>query len=167
MRLKIIFSIVIVSLLSGCMATSSNKINTAIKKNVKEGTAGVIYICRPSSIIRFAETPSLYINDVEKQNISNGTFVSEELNLGDKFLIGTKANPILFRMKDEEILKGNAKESLSRYVVLEGLANWTQGISVLLGGAIGAAVNSELQDTASSNWKISLLEKDAFLKKCN
>ena len=166
MRLKIIFSILIVTLFSGCMTSSSNKINTALKQTAKEGSAGVIYICRPSSIIRFAETPSLYVNEVEKQNISNGTLVSEELNLGDTFLIGTKANPILFRMKDEEILKGNAKENITRYIVLEGLTNWTQGISVFLGGAIGAAVNSELQDTASSNWKISLLEKDAFFKKC-
>ena len=166
MRLKIIFSILIVTLFSGCLTSSSNNINTAIKQSVKEGTAGIIYICRPSSMIRFAETPSLYVNDVERQNISNGTLVSEALNIGDKFLIGTKANPILFRMKDEEILKGDAKENLSRYVVLEGLTNWTQGISVFLGGAIGAAVNSELQDTASSNWKISLLEKDAFFKNC-
>ena len=70
-------------------------------------------------------------------------------------------------MKDEEILKGDAKENVTRYFILEGLTNLSQGVSVLLGGSIGASINSELQDTASSNWKLSLLEKEDFYKKCN
>ena len=77
---------------SGCMTSSSDRIQTAINQKVKQGTAGAIYVCRPSSIIRFAETPNLYINQVEKKNISNGTIVSEILDIGDRFVIGTKAN---------------------------------------------------------------------------
>ncbi len=70
-------------------------------------------------------------------------------------------------MKDEEILKGSANTELNRYFILEAQSNWQHEISVLLGGSIGASINSELQDTASSNWKVSVLNKYNFSKRCN
>jgi hypothetical protein len=165
MRKFSIYTFLACGLLAGCGGGSITKMPVT-NSTVTNSDGGSINICRPSSVVRFGETPSLFINDKNVAEISNGTSVSVPIGLGETYEVGTKANPLLFRMSDETLLKGKATNASDRFIIIEGLANLSQGISVLLGGAVGASINSELEDTGTANWSVKIVDKSDFPSDC-
>ena len=152
-------------LLAGCGGASVTEMPVT-NSTVTNGDGGSLNICRPSSVVRFAETPTLFVNGKNVAEISNGTSVSVAIGLGETYEVGTKANPLLFRMSDETLIKGTTTYVADRFIIIEALANLSQGISVLLGGAVGASINSELEDTETANWSAKIVDKSDFLSDC-
>jgi hypothetical protein len=148
-------------------AQSGNLVTTTSENNSLSSTGAQfeLNICRKKSIVRFAEAPDLYIDDMKVAEISNGTKVVHRLNQKNTFALKTKANPLLYRFKGETLIKGSAVETL--FLVVRAERNLTQGITVFFGGAIAEATRQGIQVGESKNWTISIVTPNEFAERCN
>jgi hypothetical protein len=53
-----------------------------------------------------------------------------------------------------------------RYFIVKGKPNYSQGLSVLAAGGIGAYELDKTQDTGKENWDITSVPKTEFLSLC-
>ena len=151
-------------LLAGCGGGSITKMPVT-NSTVTNGDGGSLNICRPGSVVRFAETPTLFVNGKNVAEISNGTSVSVPIGLGETYEVGTKANPLLFRMSDETLIKGTTTYVADRFIIIEALADISAGITALFLG-VDAAIKNELEDTETANWSAKIVDKSDFLSDC-
>ena len=126
----------------------------------------VLNICRVKSIIRMAEAPDLYVNDAKIGELSNGVRLTHSLKTNDSYTVKTTASPLLFRFKDELLIKGRMPAE-PIYVVIKAERNMAQGLSVFFGGAIAESIRQSTEVGDTKNWTTSLVTHDEFLSKCN
>ena len=70
-------------LLAACMSQPPSKI-----EKPTSGSGGTISYCRPSSIMRIAESPSLYVNGIEVATVRNKSRGTVPISLGQEYLFG-------------------------------------------------------------------------------
>lgn len=120
-------------------------------------------ICRPKSVVRFAESPDVYINGVKVGEVANGSGQSTLVREGDTFSLKTSASPLLFRFTDEELITGKIG-AIPIFLVVEGRANVSQGMSVLFGGAIAESTRQNLRGGNTGNWLIKVVDESEYYK---
>lgn len=126
----------------------------------------VLNICRVKSIIRMAEAPDLYVNDAKIGELSNGVRLTHNVKTNDSYTVKTTASPLLFRFKDELLVKGRVPAE-SIYVVIKAERNMAQGLSVFFGGAIAESIRQSTEIGETKNWTTSLVTENEFIGKCN
>jgi len=171
--MKMYFSgIIAVSLLTGCMGSNPNQLSPKLS-TVSSGTAGTISYCRPKSVMRMAETVEIYINGEKSEldgrlaaKVKNGSSGSVAINLNENFAFGLKSSLLFMRTSEQIAFSDTATNKSDRYFIVKGKANTAQGVSILLGGAIGAAILDENQDTGKANWDVTSVSKSQFKSSC-
>lgn len=126
----------------------------------------VLNICRVKSIIRMAEAPDLYVNDVKIGELSNGVRLTHSVKTNDSYTVKTTASPLLFRFKDELLVKGHIPAE-PIYVVVKAERNIAQGFSVLFGGAIAESIRQGTEIGDTKNWTTSLVTESEYSSRCN
>lgn len=126
----------------------------------------VLNICRVKSIIRMAEAPDLYVNDVKIGELSNGVRLSHSVKTNDSYTVKTTASPLLFRFKDELLIKGRMPAE-PVYVVIKAERNMAQGLSVFFGGAIAESIRQSTEVGDTKNWTTSLVTQSEFAGRCD
>lgn len=120
-------------------------------------------ICRPKSLVRFAESPDVYVNEAKVGEVANGSAQSTLVYEGDSFSLKTSASPLLFRFTDEELITGRVG-AIPMFLVVEGRATVSQGISVLFGGAIAESTRQSLRGGNTGNWSIKVVDESEYYK---
>ena len=135
--------------------------------SVSPGSAGTISYCRPSSIIRVAESPTLYVESEPVAQVKNGSIGTVPVALGQNFYFGLKPSALFMRATEQVAYEGTAEKLKARYFIVSGKANMKQGLAILGGGIIGAAELDKRQNTGLENWEIREVSKQAFESECN
>ena len=164
--------ILLISLLTGCMGSNPNQLTPKFS-TVSNGTAGTISYCRPKSVMRMAETVEIYISGKKAElngqlaaKIKNGNRGSVAIDLNENFAFGLKQSLFFMRSSDQIAFSDKATSKKDRYFIVKGKPNYIQGISVLIGGAIGAVALDETQDTGTANWDVTSVTKSKFESSC-
>lgn len=126
----------------------------------------VLNICRVKSIIRMAEAPDLYVNDAKIGELSNGVKLTHTVKTNDSYTVKTTASPLLFRFKDELLVKGRMPAE-PIYVVIKAERNMAQGLSVFFGGAIAESIRQSTEIGETKNWTTSFVTGNEFIGRCN
>ena len=163
MRL-ILLSMLSVFTLTACGASQTARNEAPL---VSPGSAGTISYCRPSSIIRVAESPTLYVENTPIAQVKNGSIGTVPIALGQNFRFGLKPSALFMRVKEQIAYEGTAEKLQDRFFVVSGKANVKQGLAILGGGIIGAAELDKRQNTGLENWEIVEVSKQVFDTECN
>ncbi|WP_295550151.1 hypothetical protein [Limnohabitans sp. Rim8] len=126
----------------------------------------VLNICRVKSIIRMAEAPDLYVNDAKIGELSNGVRLTHSVKTNDSYTVKTTASPLLFRFKDELLVKGRMP-SEPIYAVIKAERNLAQGLSVFFGGAIAESIRQSTEVGDTKNWTTSFVTQSEFAGRCD
>ena len=177
--MKYVFtSALLLSLLTGCM-TSTNSETATDTSSISEfvsvlgGSGGTINYCRPKSIMRSVETVEIYTDgDLNKLNgqlsakIKNGSSGSIPIDLNNHFSFGLKPSMIFMRYSDQIAFSESASSKKDRYFIVKGKPNYSQGLSVLAAGGMGAYELDKTQDTGKANWDVSRVTRAEFMSSC-
>ena len=163
MRL-ILFLLLSVFTLTACGGLQTTKSEAPL---VSPGSAGTISYCRPSSIMRVAEYPTLYVENAPVAQVKNGSIGTVPIALGQNFYFGLKPSALFMRVTEQVAYEGTAEKLKARYFIVSGKANMKQGLAILGGGIIGAAELDKRQNTGLENWEIREVSKQAFESECN
>ncbi len=144
-------------------ATQSTNVSTEITHTE---ASVVLNICRVKSIIRMAEAPDLYVNDAKIGELSNGVRLTHSVKINDSYTVKTTASPLLFRFKDELLVKGRMPTE-PIYVVIKAERNMAQGLSVFFGGAIAESIRQSTEVGDTKNWTTSLVSQSEYSSKCD
>ena len=147
---------------TGCM-NSAPRTDTGTQV---EGSGGTISFCRPSSIMRIAEAPNLYVDGEIVAVVRNNSRGSVPIDLNQNFRFGLEPSALFMRVSDQTAFEGVAARKEDRYFIISGMANVDQGLAILAGGIIGAAEMDRQQDTGKANWDITAVSQSAFLEVC-
>ena len=171
-------SVLLFLLLAGCMtspdieATPSTNSTTNFT-SVSGGSGGTINYCRPKSIMRSVEAVEIYIGgDLNKLNgklsakIKNGSSGSIPIDLNNQFSFGLKPSMIFMRYSDQIAFSDSASSKKDRYFIVKGKPNYSQGLSVLAAGGMGAYELDKTQDTGKANWDVSRVTRAEFMSSC-
>jgi len=126
----------------------------------------IINICRPEKYFKLGTNPDFFIDDKVVSEIKAGSSISYKLELGKAFKLASKSNMLMFRFKEEVILQGASKNGGELFFMLEGKHNLLGGLSIVLGGAIVAAVQQNYETKESPNWTIANVTESAYKEKC-
>ena len=156
------------SILFTCALAACGSSHTAIDETlvVSPGTAGTISYCRPSSIMRVAEYPTLYVENTPVAQVKNGSIGTVPIALGQNFRFGLKPSALFMRVTEQVAYEGTAEKLKDRFFVVSGKANMKQGLAILGGGIIGAAELDKQQNTGLENWEVREVSKQAFGSEC-
>lgn len=157
-------SILLTFALAACGSSHTTIDDTPV---VTPGSAGTISYCRPSSIMRVAEYPTLYVENTPVAQVKNGSIGTVPIALGQNFRFGLKPSALFMRVTEQIAYKGTAEKLKDRFFVVSGKANVKQGLAILGGGIIGAAELDKRQNTGIENWEIREVSKQAFDSECN
>lgn len=157
------------SMLACCVAVSGCMHSAPPSDNVTriEGSGGTISFCRPSSIIRIAEAPNLYVDGEVVAVVKNNSRGSVPIDLNQNFRFGLDPSALFMRVSEQTAFEGVAARKEDRYFVISGKSNLDQGIAILIGGIAGAAAMDKRQDTGKANWGVSEVSQATFLETCN
>ena len=165
-------SLLTVSLLTGCMGSTPNQLSPKLSE-VSSGTAGTISYCRPTSVMRLAETVEIYIGGDKSQlngrlvaKIKNGSSGRVAINSDENFAFGLKSSLLFMRTSEQIAFSETATSKRDRYFIVKGKPNYGQGAAILLGGVIGAAA-VETEDTGKLNWDVANVTESQFESSCN
>ena len=148
--------------------TEANSKESGSAEKIKASSAEIqheLNICRSKSVIRFAEAPDLYIDDMKVAEVSNGTHIVHRVNPNATFSLKTKANPFLYRFKDELLVRGTLIEPM--FIVVKAERNLSQGLTLFFGGAIAEATRQSIEVGESKNWTTSIVSLNEFVERCN
>ena len=162
MRL-ILFLLLSVFALTACGGLQTTKSEAPL---VSPGSAGTISYCRPSSIMRVAEYPTLYVENAPVAQVKNGSIGTVPIALGQNFYFGLKPSALFMRVTEQVAYEGTAEKLKDRFFVVSGKANVKQGIAILGGGIIGAAELEKRQNTGTENWEVREVNKQTFDSEC-
>ncbi len=85
---------------------------------------------------------------------------------GDEYVLSLKSNPFVYRFKDETLLKDKAGNK-KRFYILKGLSNVSQGISVMLGGAVAESARQSISENESSgSWQLDEVDQKQYQLQC-
>ena len=164
-------SLLTVSLLAGCMGSTPNQLSPKLSE-VSSGTAGTISYCRPTSVMRLADTVEIYIGGDKSQlngqlaaKIKNGSSGRVAINSNENFSFGLKSSLLFMRSSEQIAFSDAAMSKKDRYFIVKGKPNYGQGAAILLGGVFGAAA-VETEDTGKSNWSVTSVTKSEFETTC-
>ena len=146
-------------LLSSCMGSNSNQLSSKNPTTIG-GTAGTINYCRPTSVMRLAETVEIYIGGDKSQ--LNGQLAAKIKNGSS----GLKSSLLFMRSSEQIAFSDTAMSKKDRYFIVKGKPNYGQGAAILLRGAIGAAA-VETEDTGKLNWDVANVTESQFESSCN
>lgn len=159
-------------LLSSCMGSNSNQLSSKNPTTIG-GTAGTINYCRPTSVMRLAETVEIYIGGDKSQlngqlaaKIKNGSSGRVAINSNENFSFGLKSSLLFMRSSEQIAFSDTAMSKKDRYFIVKGKPNYGQGAAILLRGAIGAAA-VETEDTGKLNWDVANVTESQFESSCN
>jgi len=159
----ILLSMLSVSTLTACGASQTARNEAPL---VSSGSAGTISYCRPSSIIRVAESPTLYVESEPVAQVKNGSIGTVPIAIGQNFRFGLKPSALFMRVTEQVAYEGTAEKLKDRFFVVSGKANVKQGIAILGGGIIGAAELDKRQNTGTENWEVREVNKQTFDFEC-
>lgn len=131
-----------------------------------EGSGGTVSFCRPSSIMRIAEAPNLYVDGEIVAVVRNNSRGSVPIDLNQDFRFGLEPSALFMRVSDQTAFEGVAARKEDRYFIISGMANVDQGLAILAGGIIGATAMDKRQDTGKANWDVSEVSQSAFFEVC-
>ena len=158
---KYILVIISSVLLSACMSQPPSKI-----EKPTSGSGGTISYCRPPSIMRIAEAPSLYVNGIEVATVRNKSRGTVPIDLGQDYRFGLEPSAFFMRVSNQTAYQNTASRKEDRYFIVSGKANIEQGLAVLAGGIIGAAEIDKHQDTGKANWEVTPVSQSSFSVAC-
>lgn len=172
MKLKITFMISAL-LLSGCFGSNDRQPNLSKDTILNSGTGGSINYCRPSSVMRIAETVEIYINGDNSElngdlaaKVKNGNQGSLAIDINKNFTFGLKPRLLYMRPTTQIAFSGNATSKKDRYFIIQGKPNYAQGTAIFLGGIIGATELDKRQESGQANWEIASVSKSEFDDTC-
>jgi len=172
MKLKITFMISAL-LLSGCFGSNDRQLNVLKDTILNSGTGGSINYCRPSSVMRIAETVEIYINGENSElngdlaaKVKNGNQGSLAIDINKNFTFGLKPSLLYMRPTTQIAFSGNATSKKDRYFIIQGKPNYAQGTAIFLGGIIGATELDKRQESGQANWEIASVSKSEFDDTC-
>ncbi len=148
---------------TGCM--NSESVSNSVER--VDGSGGTINFCRPSSIMRIAEAPNLYVDGEILAVVRNNSRGSVPIDLNQNFRFGLEPSALFMRVSDQTAFEGVATRKKDRYFIIHGKSNIDQGIAILAGGIIGAAAIDKQQDTGKANWGVSVVSQSGFFKACS
>ncbi|NQV93976.1 MAG: hypothetical protein HQ482_02385 [Sphingomonadales bacterium] len=131
------------------------------------GSGGTISFCRPSSIMRIAEAPNLYVDGEKVASVKNNSSGAVPIDLNQSYRFGLEPSALFMRVSDQTAFEGVADMKEDRYFIISGKLNVDQGIAILAGGIIGAAAIDKQQDTGQANWDVSEVSQSTFLEACS
>ena len=149
-------------LTAGCMNGST----LPNQSSISQGTGGTISFCRPTSIMRIAEAPVLSVNGKDVATVKNNSTGTVPINLNNNYRFRLEPNLFFMCVSEQIAFEGFADTKENRYFIVSGKPNIVQGIAIMTGGIIGAAVTDRQQDTGKSNWEITPVSQSAFLEAC-
>ena len=157
------------SMLACCVAVSGCMNSAPLSDNLPriEGSGGTISFCRPSSIMRIAEAPNLYVNGEKVASVKNNSRGVVPIDLYQSYRFGLEPSALFMRVSEQTAFEGVAARKEDRYFVISGKSNVDQGLAILTGGIIGAAEIDKQQDTGKANWGVSEVSQATFLETCN
>lgn len=156
------------SMLACCVAVSGCMNSAPLSDNVTriEGSGGTISFCRPSSIMRIAEAPNLYVNGEKVASVKNNSRGVVPIDLNQSYRFGLEPSALFMRMSDQTAFEGIAEMTEDRYFIVSGKSNLDQGIAILTGGIAGAAAMDKRQDAGKESWSVDLVSKSEFHEAC-
>lgn len=163
MRLTVL-PILSVFALSAC-GGSQPAVNETLTASNSSG--GTISYCRPSSIIRLAEYPTLYVEDNPVAQVKNGSRGTIPISLGQNFRFGLKPSALYMRMSEQVAYESIAESPTDRFFIVSGKSNVMRGLTIAGAGIFGAAASEKLQNPGKENWDIIEVNKQGFDDKCN
>lgn len=148
-------------LLTGCM-------NQTPRENIERaaGSGGTISFCRPSSIMRIAEAPELYVGGAKVATVRNNSKGTVPIDLGQDYRFGLEPNAFFMRVSAQTAYQNTAHQNENRYFIVSGKANIEQGLAVMASGIIGAAEIDKHQDTGKANWEVRAVSQAVFSSTC-
>lgn len=153
-----------------CFVSLTGCINSApLSEQVMQvnGSGGTISFCRPSSIIRIAEAPNLYVNGEKVASVKNNSSGAVPIDLYQSYRFGLEPSALFMRVSNQTAFEGVADMTKDRYFIISGKSNLDQGLAILSGGIIGAAAIDKRQDTGQANWDVSEVSQSTFFEACS
>jgi len=92
--------------------------------------------------------------------------LTHSVKINDSYTVKTTASPLLFRFKDELLVKGRMPTE-PIYVVIKAERNMAQGLSVFFGGAIAESIRQSTEVGDTKNWTTSLVSQSEYSSKCD
>ena len=133
---------------------------------VKSGTGGTFSYCRPSSVMRIAEAPILYVEDAATAVIRNNSHGTVPIGINQAYRFSLTPSALFMRISEQTPFRDTASSNQTRFFLVSGKANVEQGLAILAGGITGAAIIDQQQDTGKENWAISQVSQEDFYNAC-